>query len=289
MWHTGKYVLNGNTISFYLNGTLISTETFSAENARRIHTDGPLRIGTSVTNSNGAVLDVPTGGQGFASTDFDLDYLRIKQNGVTTFNLYFGVQNQVWGNGGTPQPPPPLPYFFMRIGDNQLKIDTVNKRAAWINTVEGLLVEPTADLLSIINRNSEVLNTITLVRKGARAAMFINGSRVWVSDSMDYDEDVGAQPVVINWGRTTEYGPVPYLQSLMVYTGAPWIDDALVANGVVTIPVSDLTANSELVRIDNTLINNTLKSVISNVINFNSTPGSNSLIGDILEGNYPWV
>lgn len=288
-WHTGKYVLNGNTISFYLNGTLISTETFSAENARRIHTDGPLRIGTSVTNSNGSVLDVPTGGQGFASTDFDLDYLRIKQNGVTTFNLYFGVQNQVWGNGGTPQPPPPLPYFFMRIGDNQLKIDTVNKRAAWINTVEGLLVEPTADLLSIINRNSEVLNTITLVRKGARAAMFINGSRVWVSDSMDYDEDVGAQPVVINWGRTTEYGPVPYLQSLMVYTGAPWIDDALVANGVVTIPVSDLTANSELVRIDNTLINNTLKSVISNVINFNSTPGSNSLIGDILEGNYPWV
>jgi hypothetical protein len=75
----------------------------------------------------------------------------------------------------------------------------------------------------------------------------------------------------------------------MVYTGAPWIDDALVANGVVTIPVSDLIANSELVRIDNTLINNTLKSVISNVINFNSTPGSNSLIGDILEGNYPWV
>lgn len=288
IWHTGKYIINGNTISFYLNDTLVSTETFPPENARRIHTDGPLRIGTSVTNSNGAILDVPTGGEGFASTDFDLDYLRIKQNGVTTFNLYFGVQNPNSG-GGVQPPAPPLPYFIMKIGDNELKVDTVNKRASWINAVEGLLVEPTTDLLSILNRNSEVLNTITLVRKGARAAMFINGSRVWVNDSMDYDEDVGAQPVVINWGRTTEYGPVPYLQSLMVYTGAPWIDDALVANGVVTIPVSDLTANSELVRIDNTLINNTLKSVISNVINFNSTPGSNSLIGDILEGNYPWV
>lgn len=288
IWHTGKYIINGNTISFYLNDTLVSTETFPPENARRIHTDGPLRIGTSVTNSNGAILDVPTGGEGFASTDFDLDYLRIKQNGVTTFNLYFGVQNPNSG-GGVQPPAPPLPYFIMKIGDNELKVDTVNKRASWINTVEGLLVEPTTDLLSILNRNSEVLNTITLVRKGARAAMFINGSRVWVNDSMDYDEDVGAQPVVINWGRTTEYGPVPYLQSLMVYTGATWIDDALAANGSVTIPVADVVATSDMVRIDNTLINNVLKSVISNVINFNTTTGYNSLEGDIIEGNYPWV
>jgi hypothetical protein len=289
IWHTGRYVINGNNIKFYLNGTLVSDETFPPEEARRFHTLGPLRIGTSVTNSDGAVLDVPTGGQGFASTDFDLDYLRIKQNGTYTFNLYFGVQNLTFGNGGVQPPPPPLPYFSMKVGDNELRIDTVNKRAAWINAVEGLLVQPTTDLLNIINRNVEVLNTVTLVRKGARAAMFINGTRVWINDTMDYDEDVGAQPVVINWGRTTEYGPVPYLQSLMVYTGAQWIDDVLISTGSPSIAITDLLANSEYVRIDGTIINNTLKSVIGTVINFNSATGYNSLEGDILEGNYPWV
>lgn len=287
VWHTGKYVINGNTIAFYLNETLITTETFPVENARRIHTAGPLRIGTSITNSDGTVLDIPTGGLGFASTDFDLDYLKIKQNGVTTFNLHFGVQNIFAGSGGGV--PPALPYFVMKVGDNELKVDTVNKRVAWINAVEGLLVEPTTDLLAILNRNIESINVVTLVRKGPKAAMFINGTRVWYNSAVDYDEDVGAQPVLVDWGITTQYGPVPYLQSLMVYSGASWIDAALVPTGTVTIPITDIISNSDFVRIDNTIINNASKVAISNVVNFSNTVGYPSILGDIIRGTYPWI